>query len=489
MMRRLPVRQYQARPAVLDDAAPRAGRPMSLPYAALPPLFVLVDGFLIILSAVGADFLYHHWLYGSHSDMQLSLGIGLAAAVFFIAATHGRKLYGGIRTTSLYQHLEAAFTNWLLVFGGLGCILFLVKMGEAVSRGGLLVFFILGLTGLVGWRLFLKRLYLRLVVAGTVSGPRVAILVEAGRSDVAMQLQRFERYGHRVSRLFFLPDDRKPPEHTAVILDALIRHVREQHVDEILVLSSWGRFAGTEALQSALRMVPVPVKLIADPELARALACTSCDVGAARAIVLKPAALNWSQSFFKRTFDVIVSGLLLTLLAPFLAVIALMIRLDSHGPVFFRQWRGGYNGRKFRIYKFRTMHVQEETATIRQARRADPRVTRVGRVLRLTSIDELPQLINVLLGNMSLVGPRPHATAHDIAYANLIEPYPARHNVKPGITGWAQVNGCRGETAEIRQMQKRIDHDLSYIQQWSLLFDLRIILMTVREVLLPRNAH
>jgi Undecaprenyl-phosphate glucose phosphotransferase len=488
-MRRLPMRQYQARTAVFDDEAPRAGRPMSLPYSALPSLFVLVDGFLILLSAVGADFLYHRWLYDSRSDMQLSLGIGLAAALLFIAATHACKLYSGIRTTSLYQHVKAAFANWLLVFGGLGCILFLVKMGEAVSRGGLLVFFVLGLTGLVGWRVVLKRLHLRLVVAGTVSGPRVAILVEAGRSDVAMQLQRFERYGHRVSRLFFLPDAMKPPEHTSAVLDALIRHVREQHVDEILVLSSWGRFAGMERLEATLRTVPVPVKLIADPELARALACTACDVGAARAIVLKPAALNRSQSFFKRTFDVIASGLLLILLTPVFAIVALMIRLDSRGPVFFRQWRGGYNGRKFRIYKFRTMRVQEEGATIRQACKADPRVTRVGRVLRSSSIDELPQLINVLMGNMSMVGPRPHATAHDIAYASLIEPYPARHNVKPGITGWAQVNGCRGETAEIRQMQKRIDHDLSYIQQWSLFFDLWIMLMTVREVLFPRNAH
>jgi Undecaprenyl-phosphate glucose phosphotransferase len=488
-MRRLSMRYSQGSAAILDNPLPRARRPLSLPYAALPPLFVLVDGLIILVSAVGADFLYHHWLYDSRSDMQLSLGVGLAAAVLFIAATHARKLYGGIRTTSLRQHVKAAFANWLLVFGGLACILFLVKMGDALSRGGLLAFFITGLAGLVLWRVVLKRLYLRLAVAGTLSGPRVAILIEAGRTDVAMQLQRFERYGHRVSRLFFLPDEGEPAARTPTVLDALIRHVREQRVDEILVLSSWGRLAGTETLQSALRMVPVPVKLIADPDLARALSCPSCDVGAARAIVLKPAALSRSQSFFKRAFDVAISGLLLTVLAPFFAVIALMIRLDSTGPVFFRQWRGGYNGRRFRIVKFRTMRVQEDGTAIRQAQKLDPRVTTVGRILRLTSVDELPQLINVLIGNMSLVGPRPHATAHDVTYAGLIGPYPARHNVKPGITGWAQVNGCRGETTEVSQMQKRIEHDLTYIQQWSLLLDLQIIMMTVREVLVPRNAH
>ncbi len=489
MMRRLPMRHTQAKAAVLDNPAPRTKRPLSLPYAALPPLFVLVDGLIILVSAVSADFLYHRWLYDSRSDLQLSLGIGLAAAVLFIAATHARKFYGGVRTTSLRQHAKAAFANWLLVFGGLACILFLLKMSDAVSRGGLLVFFITGLAGLLFWRVLLKRLYLRLVVAGTLSGPRVAILIESGRTDVAMQLQRFERYGHRVSRLFFLPDHQESAVRMTAVLDALICHVREQRVDEILVLSSWGRFSATEVLQSALCMVPVPVKLIADNELARALSCTSCDVGAARAIVLKPAALSQSQSFFKRTFDVIVSGLLLTMLIPVFAVMALMIRLDSKGPVFFRQWRGGYNGRRFRIFKFRTMRVQEDGAAVRQARKCDPRVTRVGRVLRLTSIDELPQLINVLIGTMSLVGPRPHATAHDATYAGLIEPYRARHNMKPGITGWAQVNGCRGETTEVRQMQRRIEHDLSYIQQWSLLLDLQIILMTAREVLAPRNAH
>jgi Undecaprenyl-phosphate glucose phosphotransferase len=489
MKRHFSARNVSASVAVLDDRVARSIRPLSLPYAALPPLFVLIDGLIILLSAILADFLYHRWLYDSRSDMQLSLGIGLAAALLFIAATHACKLYGNIRTLSLRQHAKAAFANWILVFGGLACILFLVKMGDAVSRGGLLVFFAMGLVGLVLWRVILKRLYLRLVIAGTLSGPRVAILIEAGRTDVAMQLQRFERYGHRVSRLFFLPDEGHPAARTSTVLDALIRHVREQRVDEILVLSCWGKFAGTEALQSALRMVPVPVKLIADSELARVLACTSCEVGAARAIILKPAALSRSQCFFKRIFDVIVSGLLLTILAPVFAAVALTIRLDSKGPVFFRQWRGGYNCRRFRIFKFRTMRVQEDDETIRQARKFDPRITRVGRMLRLTSIDELPQLINVLIGNMSLVGPRPHATAHDVAYAGLIGPYPARHNVKPGITGWAQVNGCRGETAEVSQMQRRIEHDLTYIQQWSLLLDLQIIMMTAREVLVPRNAH
>ena len=135
------------------------------------------------------------------------------------------------------------------------------------------------------------------------------------------------------------------------------------------------------------------------------------------------------------------------------------------------------------------MHVAEDGETVKQAKRGDARVTRVGSWLRASSIDELPQLYNVLRGDMSLVGPRPHAIVHDVAYAALIGPYPARHNVKPGITGWAQVKGCRGETTDKEQMKRRVEHDLTYIEKWSFMLDVLIIGLTVREVLRPRNAY
>jgi exopolysaccharide biosynthesis polyprenyl glycosylphosphotransferase len=276
---------------------------------------------------------------------------------------------------------------------------------------------------------------------------------------------------------------------TETALAGVVRHVREQRVDEILVLGSWGGAVSNSDILSALRMVPAPVKLIADQRLARVLAHASCDVAGARAMLVKPPPLGPVQRLGKRAFDVAAASLLLAALSPLLLIAAAAIKLDSPGPVLFRQWRGGFNGRRFRICKLRTMTVAEEGAAVRQARRGDARVTRVGRLLRASSIDELPQLFNVLMGDMSLVGPRPHAIVHDETYAALIAPYPARHNVKPGITGWAQVQGSRGETADAAQMRRRVEQDLSYIENWSFLLDLLIIGMTVREVVRPRNAY
>jgi exopolysaccharide biosynthesis polyprenyl glycosylphosphotransferase len=190
----------------------------------------------------------------------------------------------------------------------------------------------------------------------------------------------------------------------------------------------------------------------------------------------------------KRLLDVAVSALLLVALAPLFLVTVLAVRLDSPGPVVFRQWRVGLDGKPFRIWKFRTLSVVEDGDNISQVTRADPRVTCVGRFLRRTSIDELPQLINVLRGDMSLVGPRPHARAHDRYYVAQIENYALRHCVKPGITGWAQVNGLRGETATLEGMRRRVGFDLRYVRQACLALDLRILLATPGAVLLGRNA-
>ncbi len=177
-----------------------------------------------------------------------------------------------------------------------------------------------------------------------------------------------------------------------------------------------------------------------------------------------------------------LAALLLLLLSPLLLAIAAAIRLTSPGPVLYRQLRRGFGGEPFPILKFRTMRADlcdaPDAAAVRQATREDPRVTRVGRVLRRTSLDELPQLLNVLRGEMSLVGPRPHALAHDERYGRLIDGYLDRHRVKPGITGWAQVNGCRGETRTLGEMRRRVELDLEYVEGWSPWLDLRILLRT-----------
>jgi putative colanic acid biosynthesis UDP-glucose lipid carrier transferase len=192
----------------------------------------------------------------------------------------------------------------------------------------------------------------------------------------------------------------------------------------------------------------------------------------------------------KRTEDILLALLLLVALAPLIMIIALLIKVDSRGPVFFRQERYGFNNQRIVVYKFRSMvHEAHPDSSVPQARRNDPRVTRLGAVLRRTSLDELPQLFNVLAGDMSLIGPRPHATAHNEKYAQVINGYLGRHRMKPGITGWAQVNGCRGETKAVGQMRQRLELDLYYIANWSLLLDLRILLATIPVVICGTNAY
>ncbi|KAH2777081.1 hypothetical protein KXW38_009542, partial [Aspergillus fumigatus] len=204
---------------------------------------------------------------------------------------------------------------------------------------------------------------------------------------------------------------------------------------------------------------------------------------------IQRAPLSPPERAAKRAVDLLLAAFALITLMPLMLAVACAIRLGSPGPAIFRQRRKGFNGREFVIYKFRTMTVMEDSGTIVQACRTDHRVTPFGRILRRTSIDELPQLFNVLIGNMSLVGPRPHALAHDSDYGQAISSYAFRHHVKPGITGWAQVNGLRGETDTIDKMKARVEYDLEYLRNWSLALDLQIILRTVRLVVFDRHAY
>jgi putative colanic acid biosysnthesis UDP-glucose lipid carrier transferase len=185
------------------------------------------------------------------------------------------------------------------------------------------------------------------------------------------------------------------------------------------------------------------------------------------------------QVSLKRLVDVVFSSFVLILLAPLLVLIGIGVKLSSPGPVLFKQRRHGIHNREIIVYKFRSMRVMEDGTAIPQATRNDARVTPFGAFLRSTSLDELPQFINVLQGRMSIVGPRPHAIAHNEAYRKLIDGYMLRHRVKPGITGWAQINGHRGETDTLEKMKRRLKCDLNYINHWSLALDLQIILRTV----------
>src|ERR1700683_3552728 len=227
--------------------------------------------------------------------------------------------------------------------------------------------------------------------------------------------------------------------------------------------------------ESSQHRVALPLQLVEPAVAAQRLQ----GIGPRPTTVLERAPLSRLERALKRTVDLFGAAVGLILLSPLLLVIALLIKLESSGPILFTQWRSGFNGRIFRIFKFRSMTVLEDGPVIRQATREDPRSTRFGRLLRCTSIDEMPQLFNVLRGEMSLVGPRPHALAHDTEYARMIAGYTLRYRVKPGITGWAQVNGYRGETGTLDLMAERVERDLWYIKNWSIWLDLKIILGTL----------
>jgi len=196
-----------------------------------------------------------------------------------------------------------------------------------------------------------------------------------------------------------------------------------------------------------------------------------------------------TNELVKRISDVLISSLIVALISPLLIAIAIGVKLSSPGPVIFRQRRNGLDGGEIIVYKFRTMRAQDDGAVVPQATKNDPRVTRFGAFLRRTSLDELPQFFNVLQGSMSIVGPRPHAVAHNEEYKRIIKAYMVRHKVKPGITGWAQVNGQRGETDTIEKMRARVEYDLEYLRNWSIGLDLRIIAGTVRLLFFDRHAY
>jgi Undecaprenyl-phosphate glucose phosphotransferase len=294
-------------------------------------------------------------------------------------------------------------------------------------------------------------------------------------------------------------DDRASPERVnpeglpiAGRLDDLIAAGREDKIDQIIVALPQAADRRIADIVKKLEPLPVSVHIvthIASDLVEGGPAHKVSSLGPVGLLDVKQTPLADWAPLVKRIEDYVLGALALVVTLPLFLVIALAIKLESPGPVFFVQRRRGFNQRVFSMLKFRTMRVLEDGSNIRQATRDDPRITPVGRFLRRTSLDELPQLVNVLKGDMSLVGPRPHALAHDEQWGELLVRYANRHQVKPGITGLAQVTGWRGEANTPDKIGRRIDHDLAYIGRWSLGLDLKILLMTLWAVVQGKNAH
>jgi putative colanic acid biosynthesis UDP-glucose lipid carrier transferase len=271
-------------------------------------------------------------------------------------------------------------------------------------------------------------------------------------------------------------------------LSELPEYVKKQEVDVVFVALPIRHLSRVTSLVDALRDTTASIYYVPDICVFDLIQSQSTSMAGIPVISMCETPFHGNRAVAKRIMDVALASLMLLTLAPVMLLIGVAVRLTSPGPVIFKQRRYGLNGEQMLIHKFRTMSVAEESASIMQASKNDARLTVIGGFLRKYSLDELPQLINVLQGTMSLVGPRPHAVAHNELYRQLIKGYMVRHKVLPGITGWAQVNGMRGETRTLEQMEARVRYDLEYLRRWSLKFDLQILLKTITRVFNDSNA-
>jgi Undecaprenyl-phosphate glucose phosphotransferase len=470
----------------MSDLAQRVGLRGSpfvrVPYHRIGSYVALVDAALILCASILGDFAYHYFWYGNVPDASMSSGVGIVAcAVYWLLARSGDQ-YSLPSLLASQPRWSPILFAWAIVFLLLPLALFLVKAGAGFSRGSMIAFAASALVLLLGARFFANS-YLRSMMAeGWIAGRRAVIIGEPDELASLNATNLLYRFGiEEASRVLLkdLGDGLSGPSSGEIAeVDRAVEIARDTGASEFVVVVNWSRRAFLEVARNRLRSSPLPVRLLPDQNI-RSIACRRrLFAAAAFAIELQREPLTKTERAIKRGLDICLASAILLCLSPLLAMTAAAIKLSGPGPAIFRQRRRGFNGHPFVIYKFRTMNVIEDGAVIRQATKRDDRVTPIGRVLRQSSIDELPQLFNVLKGDMSLVGPRPHAIAHDDEYGVAIAHYAYRHHVKPGLTGLAQVNGCRGETVHLDQMKKRIDFDLWYIDNWSLLLDLHILART-----------
>jgi Undecaprenyl-phosphate glucose phosphotransferase len=425
------------------------------------------------------------------SALTGSLALGVLFAVLFVLLMQMRGLYSPIALLQPLRQFSNALALWIAVTAFLTLIGFALKAGHMISRGATVSFVLVGFALVILLRFSWHSLMRHALDKGTFATRRIAIVGDEETLDRAKLAQTLEPFGLSIAMRFRLPSEAVAERTilTAVISD-IVAGLRGSQIDEVVVALGRGRFELAENLISGLRILPLPIKLVLDAKLGDLLTRPSQRFGQeVVAVEMHRAPMTIIERSVKRMLDVIVAGVTLLLAAPLLVITAIAIRLESRGPVLFKQTRNGFNNRPFQILKFRSMHVMEDGATVRQASRRDNRVTRVGRWIRKLSIDELPQLWNVLRGEMSMVGPRPHALTHDAYYETLIGGYPYRQHVKPGLTGWAQVNGSRGETPTLESMATRVRLDLWYVENASIWLDIRIIARTFATLLNVRHTY
>ncbi|MDB6050294.1 MAG: capsular polysaccharide biosynthesis protein [Pseudomonas sp.] len=431
-------------------------------------------------------------LEGKPTGAELWLLIMLSVLVFHWLSEY-HQLYGSWRGERILRELGKVFTYWALTFVILLSVDYLLLHDARLPDNGQMAWYALVLVGLCGYRLLIRSVLQglrrrgfntrRVAIVGTGQcGERLAMSIS---SAPWMGLNLVGFYDESPQQL-----DISQPGHPVAVrgdLKQLVDDARSGQIDKIYVTSSL-EGERLRTLVKSLSDTTASVYLIPDMFMFELLHARSESINGLTSISIFDSPMDGAWSVVKRLEDVLLSAIILLMIALPLMLIAIAIKCTSPGPVLFRQRRYGLDGRPIMVYKFRSMSVQENGDVVRQATRNDSRITPLGAFLRRTSLDELPQFFNVLRGDMSIVGPRPHAVAHNEQYRTQVSCYMLRHKVKPGITGWAQINGWRGETDTLDKMQKRVEFDLEYIEHWSVWLDMKIILLTLFKGFLNKNA-
>lgn len=447
-------------------------------------ILTTVVGLMAVAGLVGAT--YQKISYGTVLDVGAQLSGGLAAGLLYCSTFLYRRGYTIPAYLGTAHRPSRIFLSWNAAFLGLFVMAFLTQTTVSLSRATVVAFYVCGLVSLIGIETAIRSMIAHFLENGAIQPRHVMLIGDRAAMDefaarLATEVPLTERMGVRIVATAEIADGSQTDQLTAAVATA-----RALLPDEIVILEPWKDRGLVEATVRAFEQLPVAIHLDAGAVLAGFREPHLRRVGGVSTLSIAELPLSPAQVIVKRGFDIVGSGVGLVVLSPVFAVIALLIKRETADSVLFIQDRHGFNQDTFKIYKFRTMTTSDNGVVIAQATANDLRVTRIGRILRRTSLDELPQLINVLKGDMSLVGPRPHAVAHDLDYAQRIKRYPRRLNIKPGMTGWAQVNGYRGLTDTDEKMRRRLECDLYYIDNWSIWFDVYIIVLTV---LSPRTFN
>jgi putative colanic acid biosynthesis UDP-glucose lipid carrier transferase len=420
--------------------------------------------------------------------------LALAALAFLVSS---QIVSDPILDVTSYSNVTAVvrhriFGEWLMVSAVLLVLAFAFKVTDTYSRKVILTWFAVTpfvvIAAQIGLRRFAAFSALRgsivqshIVVGANECGLRLAQRLQANPHLGTFKGFFDDRIGERLANL--------PDEQLLGTMSDIVNYVRLNAVSNIYICLPIRAEERVVKLMEELRDTTASVYFVPDIFAFDLMRAQLAEIDGIPVLAVCETPFSGMNGVLKRASDIVFSTILIALLWPVLLATAIGVRLSSPGPVIFKQRRYGLYGERILVYKFRTMSVCEDDGTVVQATRDDPRVTPFGRFLRKTSLDELPQLFNVLFGSMSLVGPRPHAIAHNEEYRKLIDGYMLRHKVRPGITGWAQVNGCRGETESLDKMKRRVEYDLHYLRNWSLALDISILLRTARIIVRDHNAY